>query len=158
MKNPHSSESASRPDNGLRFKQLAGTVIGAACRDVRFCADLGFPIYGRSYAMHPGTDGMQFVDRQDPVTVGTALNPPDDIFRGDDDGVVVVSKDHEVAILTIVEEIDVAEQLIRVHAGVAARLDVARKKIRLSPSANAGQGQKQVNAGLTGRRTLCLNR
>lgn len=110
-------------------KQLAGTVIDGACRDVHLCLELGYPIYSRSYSMRTGKDRVQIVGEQVPVIVGGATVSPGDILRGDSDGVVVIAKDREDEILSVAEEIDAAEREIRSQLEAGLRLDAAREKL-----------------------------
>ena len=109
-------------------KQLAGTVIDGACRDVHLCRELGYPIYSRSYSMRTGKDRVQVVGEQVCVTIGAAVVEPGDILRGDSDGVVVISKDREDEVLTVAEAIDAAEREIRAQLEAGSRLDAAREK------------------------------
>jgi regulator of RNase E activity RraA len=109
-------------------KDLAGTVIDGACRDVHLCLELGYPIYSRSYSMRTGKDRVQVTAEQVPVRIGGAVVAPGDMLRGDSDGVVVIPKDREDEVLATAEEIDAAEEKIRAQLKAGSRLDDARKK------------------------------
>jgi 4-hydroxy-4-methyl-2-oxoglutarate aldolase len=92
---------------------VAGTVIDGACRDTRLARELGYPVYSRSYSMRTGKDRVQVESVNGPVNIGDARVEPGDILRGDADGVLVIPRVHEEAVLTAAEEIDAVEQRIR---------------------------------------------
>ena len=111
-------------------RQLAGTVIDGAHRDVHLCLDLGYPVYSRSYSMRTGKDRVQVEAEQVPVNIGDARVMPGDILRGDADGVLVIPRSHEEAVLMAAEEIDHAEKDIREAVGAGMSLTEARIKFR----------------------------
>ncbi|HEY4359756.1 MAG TPA: RraA family protein [Bryobacteraceae bacterium] len=104
-------------------KGIAGTVIDGACRDVALSLELGYPIFSRSYSMRTGKDRVQVEAVNGTVNIGDARVNAGDILRGDADGVVVLPKEHESAILNAAEEIDAVEQRIReaVRGGLSLR-------------------------------------
>ncbi|HPD91382.1 MAG: RraA family protein [Rhodobacter sp.] len=101
------------------IKGIAGTVIDGICRDSAVCVDLGYPVFSRGAWMRTGKDRVQVEAEQVPVTVGGARVAPGDILRGDRDGVVVIPRAHEEAVLAAAEAIARAEEGIRdaVRAG-----------------------------------------
>ena len=110
-------------------KKLAGTVIDGACRDVRLCRDIGYPVFSRSYSMRTGKGRVQVAEQQVPVTIGGAVVAPGDLLRGDADGVVVIPADREAEVLDAAEGIDRAEQQIREQVMQGNRLQDARKNL-----------------------------
>jgi len=94
-------------------KKIAGTVIDGACRDTRLARELNYPIYSRSYSMRTGKDRVQVEGVNVPVNIGDARVNPGDLLRGDADGVLVIPRAHEEAVLTAAEDIDAAEHRIR---------------------------------------------
>lgn len=107
---------------------IAGTVIDGACRDTHLALDLGYPMFSRSYSMRTGKDRVQLEALNVPVNIGDARVEPGDLVRGDSDGVVVIPREHEEAVLTTAEAIDAAEQKILEAVRSGTRLDVARKE------------------------------
>jgi regulator of RNase E activity RraA len=107
-------------------KGIAGTVIDGACRDVALSLELGYPIFSRSYSMRTGKDRVQVEAVNGTVNIGDARVNAGDILRGDADGVVVLPKEHESAILNAAEEIDAVEQRIREAARGGLSLREAR--------------------------------
>jgi 4-hydroxy-4-methyl-2-oxoglutarate aldolase len=108
---------------------IVGTVIDGACRDTKLARELGYPIYSRSYSMRTGKDRVQVEAVNGPVNIGDARVTPGDLLRGDADGVVVIPKAHEDAVLTAAEEIDAAEHEIRAAIRQGQTLAEARKAL-----------------------------
>ncbi len=111
-------------------KGIAGTVIDGINRDVSLCLALGYPIYSRENWMRTGKDRVQVEATQVPVNIGDARVCPGDIVRGDADGVVVIAKEHEEAVLAAAEEIQAAEDAIRASVRAGMSLREAREKHR----------------------------
>jgi regulator of RNase E activity RraA len=108
---------------------VAGTVIDGACRDTHLARELGYPIFSRSYSMRTGKDRVQVEGMHCPVNIGDARVHPGDILRGDADGVLVIPRAHEDAVLAAAEEIDAVEQHIRDAVSRGLTLADARKNL-----------------------------
>ncbi len=109
---------------------LAGTVIDGVCRDVALCLSLGYPVYSKDHWMRTGKDRVQVESVNTPVNIGDARVQPGDLMRGDADGVLVIPRQHESAVLDAAEDIEQAEQRIRDATRSGMRLDEARKQFR----------------------------
>jgi regulator of RNase E activity RraA len=109
---------------------IAGTVIDGVCRDVALCLQLGYPIFSKDHWMRTGKDRVQVEATGVPVTIGEARVAPGDIVRGDADGVVVIPKAHEDAVLDAAEAIESAENRIREAVRGGMRLDEARTQFK----------------------------
>lgn len=107
---------------------LAGTVIDGACRDVHLSLSLGYPIFSRSYSMRTGKDRIQVEATNGPVNIGDARVNAGDLLRGDADGVIVIPRAHENAVLEIAEEIDAVEGRILGAVRDGMRLADARRQ------------------------------
>jgi regulator of RNase E activity RraA len=108
---------------------LAGTVIDGACRDTHLALELGYPIFSRSYSMRTGKDRVQVEAVNRPVVIGDARVEPGDLLRGDADGVLVIPRAHEEAVLAGAEEIDAIEQQIRTAVNAGQTLAEARRQL-----------------------------
>jgi 4-hydroxy-4-methyl-2-oxoglutarate aldolase len=108
---------------------IAGTVIDGACRDTHLCRELKYPIYSRSYSMRTGKDRVQVDATNVVVNIGDARVAPGDLLRGDADGVLVIPREHEDAVLAAAEEIDSIEQRIRALVNEGKTLTEARKQL-----------------------------
>jgi regulator of RNase E activity RraA len=107
---------------------IAGTVIDGACRDVHLSLSLGYPIFSRSYSMRTGKDRVQVESTNCAVNIGDARVHAGDLLRGDADGVIVIPKAHENAVLSIAEEIDDVEGRILAAVRDGMRLVDARRE------------------------------
>ena len=108
---------------------VAGTVIDGACRDTRLARELGYPIFSRSFSMRTGKDRVQVEGVNGVVNIGDARVAPADILRGDADGVLVIPRAHEEAVLAAAEEIDATEQRIRALVTDGRSLSEARREL-----------------------------
>ncbi|MEI2417767.1 RraA family protein [Orrella sp. JC864] len=109
---------------------MAGTVIDGNNRDVALCRELGYPIFSRNTWMRTGKGRIQLKALQVPVEIGGALVWPGDILRGDPDGVLVIPRAHEEALLAIAEDIAAQEDKLREAVRAGQRLDEARRRFR----------------------------
>ncbi|SAI74253.1 dimethylmenaquinone methyltransferase [Bordetella ansorpii] len=105
---------------------MAGTLIDGNCRDVALSRSIGYPIFSRDWWMRTGKGRIQLKALQAPVTIGGVVVNPGDIVRGDADGVVVLPRSHEDALLEVAEDITRKESAIRDAIRAGQRLDQAR--------------------------------
>jgi regulator of RNase E activity RraA len=109
-------------------RRIGGTVIDGACRDTHLAHQLAYPIFSRSYSMRTGKDRVQVEAMGGTVNIGDARCDAGDILRGDSDGVVVIPKAHENAILDAAEQIDAVENEIRRAVQLGMTLRQAREQ------------------------------
>lgn len=107
---------------------IAGTVIDGVNRDVYLCRELRYPVFSRNAYMRTGKDRVQVEGTNVPVTIGGARVAAGDIIIGDPDGVIVIQREHEEAVLAAAEYILTAEKGIREAIRGGMRLDEARAK------------------------------
>jgi 4-hydroxy-4-methyl-2-oxoglutarate aldolase len=105
-------------------------VIDGVNRDKALCLKLNYPVFSRESWMRTGKDRVQVESVNTPVTIGGARVAPGDLLKGDADGVVVIPKTHEDAVLAAAEDIHDAEERIRDAVRGGMRLDEARKQNR----------------------------
>ena len=91
--------------------------------------ELGYPIFSRSYSMRTGKDRVQVEGVNSIVNIGDARVAPGDILRGDADGVLVIPRAHEDAVLAAAEDIDAVEQKIRHAINEGKTLAEARREL-----------------------------
>lgn len=111
-------------------RKIAGTLIDGICRDTALCRELGYPVFSRDHWMRTGKDRVQVEGTNVPVTIGEVRVAPGDLVRGDADGVVVLPREHEAAVLDAAEVIETAENRIREAVRGGMRLDEARRQFR----------------------------
>ncbi|EPR16328.1 diguanylate cyclase [Sphingobium indicum IP26] len=109
---------------------IAGTVIDGINRDVHLCRMLGYPVFSKDHWMRTGKDRVQVERMECVVNIGGARVAPGDLMRGDPDGVVVIPREHEEAVLAAAEEIHAAEEHIREACRGGMRLDEARRQFK----------------------------
>lgn len=109
---------------------VAGTLIDGVCRDVHLCRSLGYPIFSVGHWMRTGKDRVQVEAADVPVTIGEVRVALGDLIVADADGVVVLQREHEDAILDVAEEIHAVEESIREMVRGGVRLDEARERLR----------------------------
>jgi len=109
---------------------IAGTLIDGICRDVALCLELGYPVFSKDHWMRTGKDRVQVEATGVPVNIGGARVAPGDLVRGDADGVVIIPKAHEDAVLDVADAIEAAENRIREAVRGGMRLDEARKHFK----------------------------
>jgi 4-hydroxy-4-methyl-2-oxoglutarate aldolase len=94
------------------------------------CLELNYPVFSRNNWMRTGKDRVQVEATGVAVSIGEVRVAPGDILKGDADGVVVLARVHEEAILAAAEEIHTAEERIRAAVRGGQRLDDARAAFR----------------------------
>ena len=109
---------------------IAATVIDGICRDAHLCLELGYPVFSRGHWMRTGKDRVQVEAVNEPVNIGQARVAPGDLICGDTDGVLVIPRAHEEAVLAAAEDIHAVEMKIREAVRGGMRLDEARKQFR----------------------------
>lgn len=135
-------------------RQLAGTVIDGINRDVALCSELNYPIYSRGAWMRTGKGRIQLAGLQVPVQVGGVTVHPGDLLRGDADGVVVIPRSMQSAVLSHAEEITGNENAVRTHIRSGMRMDEARRAQRYhelqSPAYSAPDAADDAATASTG--------
>jgi regulator of RNase E activity RraA len=109
-------------------KGIAGTAIFGVCRDTARARELGYPIYSSGRFMRTGKDRVEVAEVGAAVSLGDVQVRTGDLIVGDDDGVVVVPRDHEGQVLDLAREIARTEDRILDDARDGMPLAAARKK------------------------------
>ena len=92
----------------LKYRGVAGAVIDGSVRDVPQLTRIQFPVYSRGVS--PGTIvGHYRAARGVPVTCAGVRVKPGDIIAADEDGVVVIPREHDAEILKKSQELDYTE-------------------------------------------------
>jgi 4-hydroxy-4-methyl-2-oxoglutarate aldolase len=105
---------------------MAGTVIDGNNRDVALCRELGYPVFSRNTWMRTGKGRIQLKALQVAVTIGGVAVHPGDIVVGDPDGIVILPRAQEDAILSAAEQITANENKLRDAIRNGMRMDEAR--------------------------------
>jgi regulator of RNase E activity RraA len=107
---------------------VAGTVIYGVCRDVYRALDAHYPIYSCGKFMRTGKDRVEVSGMNVPVSLGDMKVKPGDLVIGDDDGVLVIGREHEERVLEVAIEIAELEDHIVEEALTGTPLREARIK------------------------------
>lgn len=93
----------------MKVRGLAGAVIDAAVRDLPQIKKVQFPVYSTGVAPSTSVNHYRFAGSNIPITCAGALVKPNDIIVADEDGVVVVQREHAADILKRAQELDDTE-------------------------------------------------
>lgn len=92
----------------LKYRGVVGAVVDGSARDLPQLQRLQFPVYSRGVS--PGTTiGHYRATRNVEVTCGGVKVKPGDIIAADEDGVVVIPREHETDILKRAQQLDYTE-------------------------------------------------
>jgi regulator of RNase E activity RraA len=100
--------------------------VDGVCRDVRRSLEIRYPIFSRGNWMRTGKDRVR-VDALDvAVSIAGVRVKPGDLLLGDADGVVVIPAARAAEVIEAAQEIEQAEQTIRVAVEAGHSLAEAR--------------------------------
>ena len=92
-----------------KARSMAGMVLDGGARDLAELRTLGLPVYARSYTPATAVGRYISVSKNEAVECAGVMVEPDDIIVADEDGVVVVPKEHAAEVLAAAIEIDERE-------------------------------------------------
>ncbi|NQT80944.1 MAG: RraA family protein [Candidatus Aminicenantes bacterium] len=92
-------------------KKLGGIVVDGGCRDVKGIRQVNFPLYARYIVPMAGTSSKIY-RIQIKINCGGVPVSPGDIIFGDDDGIIVMSKEEVTEILDTAENIQRIEEKV----------------------------------------------
>ncbi len=105
----------------LASRGVAGCVLDGGCRDTRFIAEEGFPVFARYVTPEDSTWRWEVTATEEPIEIGGVRIHPGDWVVGDEDGVVVVPHAIAADVLEAAERKVGTENEVRaaVRAGVS---------------------------------------
>ncbi len=90
-----------------------GVIVDGGVRDVRQMRAMGFPCYARATIVYDSKDRQRVIDLDVPVEIDGVVFAPGDLVVADEDGVVVVPKAVEAAVIRRAWEKVHAENQVR---------------------------------------------
>lgn len=111
-------------------KNLAGTVVHGAVRDVAFIRDSDYPVFARHVYMRSGKNRVYLKNKQCSVNLsGVCVNAGDIIF-GDDNGVIVIPPNLLEDVIAKAQTIRETEKKILAAFESGSSLSEARRSFR----------------------------
>lgn len=93
----------------MKVRGLAGAVIDAAVRDLPQIKKIQFPVYSTGVAPSTSVNHYRFAGSNIPISCAGTIVRPNDIIVADEDGVVVVPREHAAEILKRAQDLDDTE-------------------------------------------------
>lgn len=93
-----------------RERGVAGTVIDGACRDCIRAGAQQYPLFALGTRSRNGKDRVRVEAYNLPIVIGGVRVECDDILLGDEDGLVVIPRDHLAPVLAAAREIAAAKE------------------------------------------------
>lgn len=109
-------------------KNIAGTVVNGAVRDIAKIEKSGYPVFSKATYMRSGKNRVYKSAQQVPIKIGEVCIKPGDVIFADVDGVVVIPQKLLNQILTLVKNISYNETKILTYINNRMSLQDARKK------------------------------
>lgn len=114
---------------GSKVRRLAGTVVNGTVRDIAQVRKLGYPLFATGTSPVGVTGKKEPKESQVPIRIGGVIIRPGDVIFADIDGVVVIPKEHLMAV------VEAAEALGRNEAACRNRLLSGEKLQSVWPAA-----------------------
>jgi regulator of RNase E activity RraA len=114
-----------------RNSGCVGAIVDGAVRDVRQMRQMGFAVFARGTSPYDSLNRQRVIDLDVPVELGGVTFVPGDLVLADEDGVVVVPRAVEEAVLRRAWHKAHAEQVARdaIRAGMKASLVFEKYRI-----------------------------
>lgn len=124
-----------------RKRGLAGAVIDGAVRDTATLRKVRWPVFAAAVTPRAGTFDRQGA-RQSVIACGEVVVQPGDLIRGDDDGVVVITRPRVAEVLALARQIEKKERFLAALLAKGLRLDEAVARYRQRHADNSGRPKK----------------
>ncbi|MFA5959998.1 MAG: RraA family protein [Tatlockia sp.] len=111
-------------------KQIAGTVVHGAVRDIDAIRDTHYPLFCTDYTMRSGKNRVYKSGEQCPLTIHGVVIHPGDIVFGDEAGVLVIPLPLLEEVIQKANNIAMTEEKILAMVQQGSPLSLAREKYR----------------------------
>jgi len=109
------------------MRNIAGTVVFGAARDIDFIRKAKYPLYASAIYMRSGKNRVYKSSQQCPLSINGVEVLPEDILFGDANGVLVIPKNHLKEVIEKAGYIKKTEQAIIASVKSGMKLEEARK-------------------------------
>lgn len=109
------------------MRNIAGTVVFGAVRDVAFIREVKYPLYASTTYMRSGKNRVYKSEQQCELSIGDVSVEPGDIIVGDDNGVLVIPQTHQEEVIEKAFHIKATEKSIIASIKSGISLEEARK-------------------------------
>jgi regulator of RNase E activity RraA len=105
-----------------RNQGCIGVIVDGAVRDLAKMRNLHFPVFARGACLYDSKDRQRVIDMDVPVEIDGVRFGPGDLVVADEDGIVVVPREKEAAVLRRAWEKVHAENQVRdaIRSGMKA--------------------------------------
>jgi len=111
-------------------RNIAGTVIYGAARDVQSIRESQYPLYACATYMRSGKNRVYKSEQECPLSINGVQIHPGDIIFGDENGVLVIPKKNLQEVITKAGHIKSTEEAILQSIQGGMKLEEARQKHR----------------------------
>jgi len=113
-----------------QMRNLAGTVIDGACRDLHEISGSDYPVFSRHAFMQTGKNRIKLVSTQNSISLSGRTVNPGDYVRADKSGVLVIPQGMIEGVLSGADIINRLEEQIKEAVRNGSRLDEARRRFK----------------------------
>jgi len=99
--------------NSAKARGCQGVILDGNVRDIEGLREAGFQVFYRDLSPLNGIGRWEMTSMQQPVTIGGVTVEPGDIVHAEFDGILVVPREHAVAVLEKAEQIVGGEGRVR---------------------------------------------
>lgn len=107
-------------------KQIAGTIIDGAARDIDTVRRLGYPLFSRARYMKSAKNRVQLKAVQVPLSIGGTRIAPGDLMVCDSSGCIAIAREHASEVVRRAHAVERTEQDIIASVGDGLSLKQAR--------------------------------
>jgi regulator of RNase E activity RraA len=112
------------------IKNIAGTVIYGSVRDVDYIKKNNYPVFANNIYMRSGKNRVYKAQEQCELIINNVIIKPNDIIVGDDNGVIVISKELLSDVIIKAKNIQKTENKILAAVMSGMKLEEARKQFK----------------------------
>ena len=110
-----------------KSKNIKGTIIDGACRDIKEIRQLNYPIFTKSIFMQSGKGRAKKINQQVSVYINKVRINPNDFIKGDANGIIVIPNNISEEVIRRAKRIKLTEEKILNAVLNGEKLSIDRK-------------------------------